>query len=206
MLPLRRIPVTSSLLAAIVVAFAIETFASGTLLTTSDAVLERMGANDPALFWSGQYWRLLSSIFLHIGLVHLLFNGWALLQLGGLFEVALGSGKMLATFLITGLIASFVSILWLGRSGQPGALSAGASGAIFGLLGALISFLLRHRDRLLPWARSLLSQLLFWAGANLVLGFTLPGIDNSAHLAGLVSGFLLGLAFPEPSHPIPEEV
>src|SRR5215208_1788806 len=187
MLPFRRIPVTSLLLAAIVLTFSVETLASGSLLGTADTVLVRMGANDPQLFWAGQYWRLLTSVFLHIGLVHLLFNGWALLQLGGLFEVALGSPRMLVTFLVTGILASFASVLWLGRTGQPGAISAGASGAIFGLLGALIAYLGRRRDRLQPWARSLLSQLVFWAVVNLILGVTLPGIDNSAHLAGLAS-------------------
>jgi rhomboid protease GluP len=205
MLPFRRIPVTSLLLAAIVLTFSVETLASGSLLGTADTVLVRMGANEPSLFWHGQYWRLLTSVFLHIGLMHLLFNGWALLQLGGLFEVALGSARMLVTFLVTGVLASFVSVLWLGRPGQPGGISAGASGAIFGLLGALIAFLGRRRDRLQPWARSLLSQLVFWAVINLILGVTLPGIDNSAHLGGLASGFLLGLTLREAPHPIPEE-
>lgn len=206
MISLRRTPATAFLLALIGLAFGLETLASGSLFTTDENVLVRMGANEPTLFWAGQYWRLVTSMFLHIGLVHLLFNGWALLQLGALFEIALGTVRMLATFLITGLVASFASILWLGRSGAPAGLSAGASGAIFGLLGALITFLFLHRDRLQPWARSLLSQLVFWAGINLVLGVTLPGIDNAAHLAGLATGLGLGFLLGGPApHPIPEE-
>ena len=77
----------------------------------------------------------------------------------------------------------------------------GASGAIFGLLGALIAFLLRRRSRLTPLAKSLLSQLLFWAGINIVMGVSVRLIDNAAHLGGLAAGLVLGLVFRDQRNP-----
>ena len=181
----RRTPVTTLLLIAIVLVFLLETLRGG---STDQRGLVEMGANDPPLVWqAGQWWRLLASVFLHIGIVHLLLNGWALYQLGALFELWLGSVPLLMVFLLSGAGGSLASLLW------TRGLSAGASGAIFGLLGALIAFLLRHRDVLSPSAKSLLGQLLLWAGINVVFGFSTPGIDNAAHLGGCAVGFLLGL-------------
>ncbi|HEY0782051.1 MAG TPA: rhomboid family intramembrane serine protease, partial [Thermoanaerobaculia bacterium] len=83
-------------------------------------------------------------------------------------------------------------------------LSAGASGAIFGVMGALIAFLLRRRSALNAAGRSILGQLAMWAAINVVLGFTTPGIDNAAHLGGCAAGFLLGLTFRERPEDEPE--
>lgn len=186
----RRTPVTTLLLAAVGAVFVWETLAGG---STNTAVLVTLGANVPTLVWQdGQWWRLITSLFLHIGIVHLLLNGWALYQLGALFEILLGSGKLLFVFLVSGIAGSFASLFW------TRGLSAGASGAIFGLMGALISFLLRRREMLTPAAKSLLGQLVLWAGINVVFGFTSPGIDNAAHLGGCAMGFLLGLVLAEP--------
>lgn len=181
----RRTPVTTLLLIAIALVFLLETLRGG---STDQRVLLEMGANYPPLVWeAGQWWRLLASVFLHIGIAHLLLNGWALYQLGALFEHWLGSVPLLIVFLLSGAGGSLASLLW------TRGLSAGASGAIFGLLGALVAFLLRHRDVLSPYAKSLLGQLLLWAGINVVFGFSMPGIDNAAHLGGCAVGFLLGL-------------
>lgn len=184
----RRTPVTTLLLAAIVAVFVLQTLAGG---STDPEVLVSLGANYPEGFARGEHWRLLASVFLHIGLVHLLLNGWALLQLGSVFELWLGSSRLLVVFLVTGVAGSLASALW------TRGLSAGASGAIFGLLGALITFLLRRRDRLNPMARSLLGQLLLWAGINVFIGFTSRIVDNGAHLGGFAAGLLLGLVLRE---------
>jgi len=203
MLNIRQTPVTILLLVAIGAFFVWETLAGG---STDSRVLIALGANyGPAVFEGGQWWRLLASTFLHIGFIHLLVNGWALIQIGGLFERWIGSGSLIVGWLLCGIAGSFASLLW--RSG-PENLSAGASGAIFGLLGALITFLLRRRNALLPSARSILSSLLMWAGINVFLGFSVPGIDNAAHLGGLAVGLLLGLVLRErrrrPVAPYPE--
>ena len=135
---------------------------------------------------------------LYPALQRLLVNGWALYQLGALVEVLFGTARLAAIYFASGLAGSLASVAWDLVSGrqQP---SVGASGAIFGLLGALIAFLLRHRDRLRPEARSLLLQLLFWAGINIVFGFTADMIDNAAHLGGLAAGLAIGATL-RPAH------
>lgn len=183
---LERAPLTSALLAAILASFVLETLLGG---STNTRTLNFLGANVPVLVQQGQVWRLVSSMFLHIGLMHLLVNGWALFQLGGLFETWMGSSRMALVYFVSGILGSVASVVTkLGST----VTAAGASGAIFGLMGALIAFLLRRRDRLLPAAKSLLSQLLLWAGLNVVLGFNIAGIDNAAHLGGCAAGFVLG--------------
>ncbi|HEX2254702.1 MAG TPA: rhomboid family intramembrane serine protease [Thermoanaerobaculia bacterium] len=182
---LRRAPLTGVLLAAIVLVFVLETLAGG---STNQAVLLQLGANRWPL--DGAWWRLLASMFLHIGVVHLVVNAWALYQLCGLFEVWLGSARLAVVYFVSGLTGSFASLVFTLEGTQR--VSAGASGAIFGVLGALVTFLALRRDRLRPQARSLLFQLLFWAGLNVVLGFSAPGIDNGAHLGGFAAGLVLG--------------
>ncbi|HKH49016.1 MAG TPA: rhomboid family intramembrane serine protease [Thermoanaerobaculia bacterium] len=183
---LRESPVTAVLLFAIAVLFLLETWAGG---STNQQVLYALGANEPhSVLQQGQWWRLFASMFLHIGFAHVLLNGWALYQLGSLYELAVGSFRMLMVYLASGLAGSVASVLW-----RDEGLSAGASGAIFGLLGAMIAFLLRRRDRLTPYAKSLLGQLVVWAGINVFFGFSIGAIDNAAHLGGCAAGFLMGL-------------
>jgi len=175
----RRTPVTTLLLLAIAAGYVAQ-------MVLGDQVIEA-GANYGPAVVHGEWWRLVTSMFLHGNLVHLLVNGWALYQLAGLFEIWLGSARLLVVYFASGIAGSLASAL---ISGVP---SVGASGAIFGLLGALISFLLRRRDVLTPQARSLLMQLVGWAVINVVFGFSVKGIDNAAHLGGAAAGFLLGL-------------
>jgi rhomboid protease GluP len=180
----RRTPVTILLLIAIGAVYVAQ-------LVLGDG-LTQLGANyGPAVWQGGQYWRLVTSMFLHGGLVHLVLNAWALFQLGSLFEIWMGSARMLLVFFVTGIAGSVASTYF---SKAP---SVGASGAIFGLLGALIASLLRRRDALTPQGRSILMQLVFWAVINVVFGFSTPGIDNSAHLGGCAAGLLLGFVIPE---------
>jgi rhomboid protease GluP len=182
----RRAPLTRLLLVAIAAGFLAETLLGG---SQEPRVLVLLGANVPELVLRGELWRLAASLFLHIGIVHLLVNGWALFQLGTLFELLLGSVRLAVVYFGSGIAGSVASVLFLG---DPFGISAGASGAIFGLLGALIAFLLRRRERLLPPAKSLLLQLGGWAAFNVFLGFSLPSIDNAAHLGGCAVGFGLG--------------
>jgi rhomboid protease GluP len=192
----RRTPVTTALLAAIWALFVVETFQGG---STDAQTLVKLGANVPQLVLAGEYWRLVASMFLHIGLVHLLVNSWALYQLGSLFEILLGSVSLLVVYFLSGIAGSVASVMF-----SRADLSAGASGAIFGLMGALIAFLLKRREMLTPQARSLLMQLLLWAGINVFLGFSIPGIDNAAHLGGAAAGFLLGLGLRPRFRPVEE--
>ncbi len=154
---------------------------------TPDQLLH-WGANYGPFTLTGQWWRLLTAMFVHIGIVHLALNMWCLWDLGLLAEYLYGPKTYFALYIVSGIAASLVS---LGRN--PLVVTAGASGAIFGLAGALIATLYLAK---LPAPRralhtSLISLVVF-AGYNLAYGFVKGGIDNGAHIGGLVSGLLLG--------------
>lgn len=177
---------TFVLLAANVLLFAATKVASGSVGSVDSAVLQRFGANVNVLIAEGQVWRLFTAMFLHVSEIHLLFNAYALLVLGTEVERLYGSARFLSIYLLAGLWGGLLSFA-LGT-----ALSAGASGAIFGLLGAMVAFFLRQREIFGSWGRQRLLNLLGVAAFNLVLGFTVPHIDNLAHLGGLVSGTVIG--------------
>ena len=189
-----RTPVTSTLLVVIAAVFVLETVRGG---STDPRVLLALGADYPPLVQQGEYWRLVTSMFLHIGVLHLVLNGWALYQLGGLFELLLGSSRLLLVYFVSGIVGSIASNLF------TQSLSAGASGAIFGVMGAIIAFLVKRRENLTPQAKSLLMQLLLWAGINVFLGFTTPGIDNAAHLGGCAAGLAIGFFLKERPRYVP---
>jgi rhomboid protease GluP len=185
----RRTPVTLLLLVAIAAGYVLQ-------LLYGDE-LTSLGANYGPAIRAGEYWRLVTSMFLHGGLVHLALNGWALFQLGALLETLMGSSRMLLVYFVTGIAGSLASATF---TQQP---SVGASGAIFGLLGALIAYLLRRRGALTPQGKSILMQLVGWAVINVFFGFSTPGIDNSAHLGGCAAGLLFGFVLPEPRRTLP---
>ncbi|MEZ4769166.1 MAG: rhomboid family intramembrane serine protease [Caldilineales bacterium] len=150
-------------------------------------VLVLFGAQQNQLVASGDFYRLLSSMFIHIGLVHLAFNTWALYVIGLGLERLYGSGRYLVIYILSGLGGSLVSYVL-----APANVSAGASGAIFGLIGAEIAFFYRHRATFGQASQQQLRSLLLVAGINLVFGFTFPGINNYAHIGGLIFGAALG--------------
>jgi rhomboid protease GluP len=184
-LPFSKPVVTWILLGIIILVFGLETLAGG---STNTEVLVRMGAKVNPLIASGEYWRLLSAMFLHIGIMHLAFNGYALVAIGTELERILGWQRFLTIYILSGLFGGLASYAF------SASLSAGASGAIFGMIGALAAFFLRHRQQLGSWGQRRLANIAFLIVINLFLGFTQPGIDNMAHLGGLVSGFCLGWA------------
>lgn len=178
------------LLVVIAVAFVLEELAGG---SSDVGTLVRLGANyPPAILEYGQWWRLLTSTLLHIGLLHLTVNGWALWQLGRLAELTFGSAATFSLFVFTGITGSLLTLL-------QEKVSAGASGALFGLEGALIAFFLRHRERLTPAGKHILGQLLLWSALMMVFSFSVPGIDWLGHLGGFAGGLLVGWALP-PGH------
>jgi rhomboid protease GluP len=185
-IPLYRPIVTWFLLASIAVVFAIETLLGG---STDGDVLIRMGAKVAPLIAAGEYWRLFTSMFLHIGVMHLFFNGYALLVIGTELERLLGPGRFSAIYLLSGLFGSLASYA------LSDSLAAGASGAIFGIIGALAAFFLVHRQRLGAWGSRRLANIGIVIVFNLVWGFSQPGrIDNLAHVGGLLAGLALGWA------------
>ncbi|HMB70357.1 MAG TPA: rhomboid family intramembrane serine protease, partial [bacterium] len=150
------------------------------------AVLVNFGANFGPLVAAGDLWRLVASIFLHAGVLHLVFNGYALYVLGRNLEAFYGAWTLLALFVLSGTGGSVASAL------LSDAISVGASGGIFGLLGASLVFAFRHRG-VLPAriTRIMGTALLPWVVLNIVLGVVVPRIDMAAHLGGLASGALL---------------
>jgi rhomboid protease GluP len=150
--------------------------------------LVRWGSNFGRLTLGGEWWRLLTSMFLHGSLLHLGFNMLVLYQAGQLAERIFGSLRFSGLYLIAGLCGSLGSVLW-----NPHVNSVGASGALFGLVGGLLAFIRREHSGVPPTVvkdlqGSLLPFLLFNIGA----GFLYPHTDNAAHIGGLVSGWLAG--------------
>jgi rhomboid protease GluP len=157
-------------------------------LLSGNHLLLRGGAMVPVLIAHGEWWRLVTAMFLHIGLLHLALNMLALYIFGSLIEQTFGTARFLAIYFVTGFCASAVSFAF----GDPQVPAAGASGAIFGLLGAWLAYNLRRRS--LSLARANVQSALVLIAINLVFGFAVPGIDVLAHLGGLGAGFLAGFA------------
>jgi rhomboid protease GluP len=153
-------------------------------------VLLEFGAMFGPLIARGEYWRLFTAMFLHVGILHLLFNMFGLFIFGRLVEGIYGHGRFTAIYILSGLAGSVASY-WLNKI----AIGAGASGAIFGILGTLVAFFVAKRNAMGDMGRQNLTAILVMAAINLAYGFFNPGVDNWAHLGGLIGGFLLGLAF-----------
>jgi len=149
----------------------------------------RLGANNGAATTDGEWWRLLTSMFMHFGLVHLALNMWTLFNVSDLLERLAGRPLFLTIYLGSGLGGGFVSLWWNGDR----VWSAGASGAVFGLYGALVGYALREKHALpRTVVGPLLKSALVFIGYNLFYGTVQSGIDNAAHVGGLVTGLMLG--------------
>ena len=153
------------------------------------STLLKFGANYQPLVKAGEVWRLITSMFLHIGFLHLLFNMYALWIIGKQLETFLGKTKFIIVYLGSGLLGSLLSVV------LHTSVSAGASGAIFGLLGSLLYFGYHYR---LYLGTVLKTQIIPVIIINLIIGFTLSGIDNFAHIGGLIGGYLLTMALGIP--------
>jgi membrane associated rhomboid family serine protease len=155
------------------------------------------GANFGALTLDGQWWRIISCMFLHFGLLHLGFNMYVLWQLGRPVELLVGNAGVIVLYLASGIAASIASLAW-----NPMPVSAGASGAVFGVCGALLGFIVLRRDTipktlLLDLRGSLLTFVVY----NVAFGAVVPAIDMAAHLGGLVYGFSCGVLLSQPLVP-----
>jgi rhomboid protease GluP len=194
-------PATLLLMGAILVGFGIEIYTGA---WRNWRALAELGAIvQPYVIHDGEYWRLLTAMFLHGDgtirgdLLHLGMNLFALWQLGRLYELMFGTRRFVLIYFVCGIVASITSLLH-----NAGA-SVGASGAIFGILGAFIFSIRRSpRFRHERWARGVVQQLMFWMIANIVIGFMVPQIDMAAHLGGLVMGLILGATLPQKEPPV----
>jgi rhomboid protease GluP len=160
--------------------------------------LVHWGANFGPLTVSGQWWRLLTCVFVHGGLLHIAFNMWCLWDLGRIAESVYGHWTFAVVYLISGLAASLASLIW-----NPSILSVGASGAIFGIAGALIaSFYLGEFSMPRAALSGTLRSVVVFVGYNLFFGAVIARTDNAAHIGGLLMGLLLGalIAKVAPGH------
>lgn len=152
------------------------------------------GSNFAALTATGEWWRLATAPFLHFGPLHLLFNAWALWSIGSLVERLFGHARFGAIYAVAGIAGSLASITW-----NPLVNSAGASGAVFGIIGAQLAFFTRGGHRIpAEVVRAQRNSTLAFIGYSVTFGFIVPGIDNAAHLGGLATGFAMGWLLARP--------
>jgi rhomboid protease GluP len=188
-------PVTVAILIVNVVMFAAElmgTIQSGQfgglsiLWGMNGEVLYRLGASDPnAALILHQWWRVVTAMFLHIGIIHIGFNMMVLLDIGPIVEELYGSGRYLFVYILTGA-AGFALSMFFHRA-------AGASGALMGLIGVLIAVTTKRSGEAM---RAMRSRLISWVVSILVFGFFV-GADNYGHVGGLAAGFVLGKIFAD---------
>ena len=152
-------------------------------------LLEHGAAYAPYILEQGEYYRLFTSMFLHFGFQHLMNNMVMLLVIGWNLEQELGKIKFLIIYILSGLCGNVLSLWWDIRMGSY-AVAAGASGAIFGVMGALLYVAIRNHGQV---GNVTGRGLVFMAVLSLYYGFTSEGVDNSAHLGGLLAGFLLAV-------------
>lgn len=151
-------------------------------------VLVRLGAKfGPLIIYRGQWWRLVTAMFLHAGIFHIGMNLWCLFDLGPMVESLFTSAKFIVMYLVTGIAGFLLSLWW-----RPGGISIGASGAILGLVGVLIGVSFHHGGL----GKAYRGQLWRWVIYIFIFGLFFA-VDNAAHLGGLVTGFLLGYLVPE---------
>jgi rhomboid protease GluP len=182
------ITLTQVLLGANVAVFLAMALAGGSIADFSGQTLVHFGANVGPYTLSGEWWRLLTYMFLHGGLMHIAFNMWCLWDLGAMCESLYGRWTFGAIYLITGVAGGVASVGW-----NPVVFSVGASGAIFGLAGALVaSFYLGEFSLPKVAIQGTLRSLVVFIGFNVLFGSFFPGIDNACHGGGLVSGLILG--------------
>jgi len=185
----RRPAVTVGLLAILATICFVE--ATRGALSSAPALI-RAGALSREAVLGGEWWRLVTTIFLHGSVEHLLGNALALYVLGMVCEHAFGRAQFAFLFLMSGIAGSVLSMTL-----SPGP-SVGASGAIFGLQGAAVVLFSRHRARLLVRSRRIGVVLIAWALFTIMLGFTTPYVDNGAHIGGFLAGMLIARGL----HPI----
>jgi len=150
-------------------------------------VLAKFGANNILLVKNGEIYRLLTCAFLHVGLIHLVVNMYSLRVIGPSVEGLIGKGKFVFIYLISAISASLMSLVFV----DSNIVSVGASGAIFGLMGALLYFGYHYRLYLNDAIKTQIIPVILF---NLIMGFMMPGIDNGAHIGGLIGGYLATMA------------
>ncbi|WP_251861213.1 rhomboid family intramembrane serine protease [Clostridium sp. Marseille-Q2269] len=176
--------ITKTIIGINIFMYLITAFLSGNIFNSNIKVLVFLGAKVNSFISNGQYYRLITAMFLHGGLIHLALNMYALNSIGPLVEMYFGKVKYLIIYFISGILSSYFSYVF-----SP-SVSIGASGAIFGILGATLIIAYRNRKR---GGKEFLNNIISVIGINLILGFSIPNVDNFGHIGGLIGGVIVTL-------------
>ncbi len=185
----KRFRITYGLIGLNLLFYAISILYTGSVVDMPAGGLVDLGAvYGPFVVVEGEWWRLLTAMFLHGGMTHLLMNMFSLYIIGRPMELYFSPKSYLSLYLLTGIVGGLVSIVV-----HPETVAIGASGAIFGVFGALSGYFFAYRRELGEHAHQFMKDFALIIGINLILGFSIPNIDVSAHAGGLVSGLIGGL-------------
>jgi rhomboid protease GluP len=188
--------VTPTLLIGNVAIFLAMALLADDFFSPSTEMMIQWGANFGPKTMRGEWWRLLTCAFLHFNVLHVGFNMWVLWDVGRLVERMVGNAGFVVLYLVAAIFGSIVSLAW-----NATVVSAGASGAVFGVCGGLLGFLILGRDSIpRPVLKSLSASMLTFLGYNILFGLR-PGIDMAAHAGGLAAGSVCGLVMSQPLQP-----
>jgi membrane associated rhomboid family serine protease len=182
---LSQTPVTAGLLVANVLVYAVMAIPTRHFTAFNSEELIIAGANLAGIRVDVTHWRWLSAAFIHVNLLHILMNMWVLSQIGAVSEAAIGRGLIAASYVVTGTAGNMLSTAIANMRGRP-LISAGASGAIMGLIGIAVVFAWRTGQK------TIAKNLLVNVGMVLLMGVLVSGVDNGAHIGGLLAGGAIG--------------
>jgi rhomboid protease GluP len=195
--PPTAFPVTIALIATSALVYIVMVLSGVSALNPMPQQALAFGADFGPLTLNGQWWRLVTSMFVHFGIIHIGLNMWCLWNLGRASEHLLGRFSYLLAYFVSGIFGSIASVYW-----HPQGVGAGASGAIFGLAGVLVSFVyLKKTPAHLRPSSNMLGSLGTFIVYNLIFGAAIPGISNAAHIGGLVMGLAVGALLPTAAAP-----
>ena len=189
---IKKEPVTAGLIFLNTLIFLIVEFTGGS--ENGQRMLECGAAYAPLILEQGEWYRIFSSMFLHFGLPHLVNNMLVLFVMGQRLEPAVGRMRFLLIYLAGGIGGNIVSLCWDMHTGVF-AVSAGASGAVFAVIGGMIYVIIRHKGRV---ADLTMRQMIIMAAFSLYFGFASEGVDNAAHAGGMLCGFLVAVFIYHP--------
>ncbi len=184
----QRYKITYSLIGLNIFVYLLSSFLSRDMMNMDMRVLVELGAlYGPLTVLKEQWWRLFTAMFLHGGMTHILMNMVSLYIIGRGAEMYFDTKSYLSIYLFSGLLGGVVSLYM-----HPATVGIGASGAIFGVFGALAGFFLAHRERIGEHTKAFMKEFAIIIGINLVIGFSIESVDVSAHIGGLFIGFIGG--------------
>lgn len=185
---IKRYKLTYALIIFNSIIYLFSSFLSQNFTNMDLQTLVNMGAlYGPYVVQEGEWWRLFTAMFLHGGMTHILMNMFSLYLVGRGVEMYFDTKSYLSIYLFSGLLGGLASLYMHADS-----VGVGASGAIFGIFGALAGFFLAHRDKIAKQSKAFMKDFGMVLALNLVLGLSIPSIDVSAHIGGLIVGVIGG--------------